>query len=88
MNWLSPSSQTSIFTWGSAPRVHFYYSGNTQYICDAEYWSALSDPVRRVKKLVFTDTTFNTLVDVYWANAGWHDQLATDLATVQALSYS
>lgn len=84
------------FAGSSRARVHvFLDSVNfTQYVCDTNTDTALSDPYWRVTKCVYDSATYDNLVDVTVASPVWRVEyweyvcLATNLATVQALTYA
>ena len=68
-----PLNQTDlsiIYTGGSAPRIHMIYDPILfqQYVCDAATGTQLTDLAWRVKRLTYTDATYNTLVDVDMAS--------------------
>lgn len=87
-------TETSVLTrnvlnsWWSKPRVKIYYddTNHIEYVCDANPWTNLSSSSWRVLKLV-NDTTWR-LLDKYVAWDWEYSQPATDLTTVQALTYS
>jgi hypothetical protein len=73
-------------TGASQPRIEIYKDAlnSKSYICDAPHWSALTSSVRRVTELTY---------DVDWdvvskKETNWYDNPATDLSTVQSLSFS
>jgi len=61
-----------------------YEDGDVLYVCKATPGSALSDPVWQIIKLDMTTGLIGKYAD---GNANF-DNVATDLATVAALSYS
>jgi hypothetical protein len=64
--------------------LQIYINGNDMYICKAVPGSTLNSPVWRIKK-------YNTVSDIsgrYANGVATFNNLATDLVTVQALSYS
>ena len=74
-----------IMTWALLPRKKIYKDdlNSHTYVCDAEHWTALTEAKWRVQKL---------FLDVDWdveeiKRTDNYDNLATDLATVQALTY-
>ena len=82
--------------WTSKFRIHIYLDALnfTQYVCDADPTTPLTSPQRRVTKTVYDDAVYSNLVDVTQGSPvgtnqyGEYTCLATNLATVQALSYA
>lgn len=68
------------------PRKKVYTAilNDYQYICDAAHWTTLTTAGRKVIK-AHLDT--NGDIDET-RETSWYDNLATDLATVEALSFS
>ena len=70
-------------------RLQVYYDATNFYIyvCDAPWGSALTDSVWRIQRLLFDSWTFGNVIEIktavqpYWC-------VATDLATVEALTYN
>lgn len=54
------------------------------YYCDADHWTALTDPYRKVKKIALDA---NGDAEEIWETDNYNN-LATDLSTVQSLTYS
>lgn len=77
-----------VYSGGMKPRVKIYYddTNKIEYICDAERWTALTTPKWRIKKNI-KDVTGRT-TDMLSAGEGWFDNVATDMATVEALTFS
>lgn len=71
-----------ILTGQTKPRIKIYYDAvNYRYfLCDADHWAALTDPVRKVRRI-------SEGMD-YKEETDWYDNRATNLSTVQALTYS
>lgn len=61
---------------------------STVYYCDAAKWSALTDPVRKVTKIVNTALFGVPTWEQEITSTLNYNNLATDLATVQWLVYS
>lgn len=75
-----------LMTGSMLPRLVIYKDtlNSVNYVCDAEHGTTLAQNKWRVQKLVLDadgDVISKTETDGY-------DNLATDLATVQSLSYS
>lgn len=71
-------------------KVQIYYDPPTfsQYICDARAGTPLNVEEWRVQRLVYDTSTFDNLVSKTVANYGEYVNPATNLATVQALTYT
>ena len=67
-----------------APALKVYESGTVLYVCTAAPGSILTNAVWRIMKV---DTTTGVIITWCDGNSNY-DNLATDLATVAALSYS
>jgi len=59
---------------------------STIFYADATKWSALTDPVRKVMKIVQTKV-FGVVVSEEITSTDNYNNLATDLSTVQSLTY-
>lgn len=77
-----------VYSGGLKPRVKIYYDDLNliEYICDAERGTALTANGRRIRKNQ-KDAGGRT-IDVWSAGSGWFDSIATDIWTVEFLSYS
>ena len=74
-----------LMTGESLPRRKVYKDWvDYIYVCDAAKGTALTDPYWRVTKIKLDGAGD---MDEIWTNPGYED-LATDLATVQLLTYS
>lgn len=76
-----------LMTGTMLPRKKVYDDSLTSwyiYYCDAAHWAALTDSVWRI---VRGAVDANGNIEEVWETDGY-DNLATDLATVAALSYS
>ena len=83
-------TESTIYWGGTGDRMTVYYDATNffVYYCDAILWdTAKNVALRRVKRLKYTDGSFGTLTDVCYANGGEFNNLATNLATVGALTY-
>jgi len=75
-----------LMTWALLPRKHIYKDAvnSITYVCDAEHWTALTEPLWKVQKLLL-----DVDGDVYdVTETDGYNNLATDLATVEALIFN
>ncbi len=75
-----------LMTANMLPRKHIYNDtlNNYQYVCDAKRWTQLTDSNWHVTRIYTDPTTWD--LDVL--DTDWYTNPATDLATVQYLSFS
>lgn len=74
-----------LMTGEALPRRKVYRDGTSfVYYCDARHWSALTDSVWKVKKIALD---WNGDAEEIWETDNYNN-LATDLSTVQSLTYS
>lgn len=89
-------SYNQYFAGSSKFRIHIFLdSANfTQYICDANIWTALATAQWRVTRCIYDDAIYTNLLDVMAGSPVWQNLYgeyscpATNLATVQALDYA
>lgn len=82
---MSTPDNYKLMTNQAQRRVKTYLDplNNCVYICDAEYWSALTDPVWRViKSCNDSDDYFDEMMET-----DWYNYAVPDLAACQALTY-
>lgn len=89
---VSPSwiIEQSIVYGGTQEIIEVYIDAPafTKYYCDSTPGTQLTDALWRVKRLVYNNATFDEVLSVRVADSGRYSNPATDLATVQGLSYS
>ncbi len=66
---MSPRTQIAISQGGSAPKLQVYYAWAIAYFCDAVNWTLLTDKLRRIKRVTYTDSTRTDIVSV----EAWYD---------------
>lgn len=81
MGQLTVRQVQNMFLSGSIS-TRIYSDATYTYICEAPIGTALDKSIWRVKRVNNTDGT------TQYADSGNFSQLATDLATVQGLSYA
>jgi len=71
------------------PRVKFYADvlNDRYFVCDAKHWSVLTDPVWRVQKISTIEIAAGDTQSEEMTETSWYSFAATDLSTVQSLTY-
>lgn len=77
-----------VYSGGLRPRVKIYYDdiNKKEYVCDAMSWTLLTDADWKIRRI--TKDVSDRTVDIEVAKGGEYDNVATDLATIEAFSYS
>lgn len=77
-----------LYSWGTKFQVKIYYddTNHIEYICDASYGTPLTAAKWRVRRITKDATDRTLTVKAAWS--GEFNQVATDQATVEALTYA
>lgn len=80
--------ESVIYSGGMKPRIRIYYDdiNKKEYVCDAELGTSLTDESWKIRRI--TKDSSNRTTDIELANGWEYNQVATDLATIEAFSYS
>jgi len=79
-----------LLTYWIQPRVKVYHDdlNDTVYICDAEHWASISDPLWRVRKLTMSILESWLLAHKDIMETDWYKYSVPNLGAVQLLNYN